>query len=89
MKLIYLIIITLFFSIGLRSYNEIDMMAEDYTGCYVCYQKNTYVRYKGADTKELRKKAHEIFGCKAFISIDYCNVITDKTGYTLIDVVLK
>jgi len=37
---------------------------KDYTGCYICKGKSgTYVKYKGSDTFDKRKKAKDL-GCE-------------------------
>lgn len=58
-------------------------VSKDYTGCYICSGKSgTYVKYKGDDTFDKRKKAKAL-GCEVGGTSSSC----DAANYTILGTV--
>lgn len=69
MKKIIGLILALVFSLALGL--TIDVIAQT-DGCYLC-QGGGYVKFKGADTFDKRKKAEKNFGCKVSGTTGSCS----------------
>ena len=50
---------------------ETDQVSMD--GCYVCYMHDHYVVFRGQDTSEKRQRAEDVFGCRVYATLTYCN----------------
>jgi len=59
------------------------LSSKDYTGCYICKGKSgTYVKYRGSDTFDKRKKAKKL-GCDVGGYTSSC----DAANYTILGTV--